>query len=130
MLQASTQQKLLTGNIMSETVVEIAGAFMEDFDDEGYKPLTDEELYQLAREGAERQMASNSDAIIGLFGAGMFNFIGVETWQLVVGGLGLLMFAFFVRGAFKNFSRWTVFIGFPAVAVFLGGLGNKMGISF
>jgi hypothetical protein len=78
-------------------------------------------IQKLAIAAAERESAADSDAIIGILGAIIFNFGGIWGAGLIGTGLGLLMFMALVFGVMKRTSLKTFLIGIPALIIF--GIG-------
>ena len=96
------------------------------------RELTDEEHQQeierLAMEGAERYMAAQSDAIIGLIGAVIFAISGfASTGGLIAMAIGLAGIAFFIYGLRKRSSVWTFLLGLPAAAIVLWKISTFLG---
>lgn len=94
--------------------------------------LTDEEHQQeierLAMEGAERYMAAQSDATIGLIGAVIFAFSGFgSTGGLIAMAIGLAGIAFFIYGLRNRSSVWTFLLGFPSAAIVIWKISTFFG---
>jgi hypothetical protein len=86
------------------------------------------QIWKLAIAKAQRENAADSDAVIGLLGAIIFNFGGLTGFGLAATGLGILMFLVLVFGVPRQRSLRTFLVGIPALFIFGIGIVRFAGL--